>query len=141
MAGYIPLELRRRIEEDAGRRCGYCRSSAQIMGVPLEVEHIVPVSLGGNTERENLWLACHRCNKFKSNRTTYPDPETGEPVQIFDPRRQTWHDHFRWSRDGTQILGLTGTGRATVYALQMNNIYIVESRRFWVVAGWHPPLE
>jgi hypothetical protein len=141
MAGYIPLELRRQIEEDTGRRCGYCRSSAQIMGVPLEVEHIVPVSLGGNTERENLWLACHRCNKFKSNRIQALDPETEEPAQLFDPRHQNWHDHFRWSRDGTQILGLTATGRATVEALQMNNIYIVESRRFWIIAGWHPPLE
>jgi len=24
---------------------------------------------------------------------------------------------------------------------KMNNDYVVEARRFWVFAGWHPPLE
>ena len=41
----------------------------------------------------------------------------------------------------TQISGITSVGRATIEALQMNNEYVVEARRFWVFAGWHPPLE
>jgi DNA-directed RNA polymerase subunit RPC12/RpoP len=80
MTPYIPILLRRQVEQEAGNRCGYCRSSLLIMGSPLEVEHIIPVSEGGETALENLWLACHRCNRFKSNRIHAQDPETGEDV-------------------------------------------------------------
>lgn len=141
MASYIPVTLQQQVREDAGRRCGYCLSSEMVTGIPLEIEHLLPESLGGPTARENLWLACHRCNKFKGNRTEAKDPVTQEMVPLFNPRVQTWREHFQWSMDGTQMLGLTPCGRATVDALQVNNEYVVEARRFWVFAGWHPPLE
>jgi hypothetical protein len=141
MASYIPVTLQQQVREDAGRRCGYCLSSEMVTGIPLEIEHLLPESLGGPTARENLWLACHRCNKFKGNRTDARDPVTQEVVPLFNPRLQTWREHFRWSVDGTQVMGMTPCGRATVDALQVNNEYVVEAPRFWVFAGWHPPLE
>jgi HNH endonuclease len=140
MASYIPVQLQRQVREDAGHRCGYCLSSETVTGIPLEIEHLIPESLGGPTERENLWLACHRCNKFKGNRTEATDPMTKEVVPLFNPRVQLWHEHFQWSVDGTLVLGLTPSGRATVETLQMNNVYAVEARRFWSFAGWHPPI-
>ena len=141
MASYVPASLQQRVRADAGRRCGYCLSAETVTGIPLEIEHLIPESLGGLTVRENLWLACHRCNKFKGNRTDAIDPLTQEVAPLFNPRQQTWREHFQWSMDGTQVIGVTPSGRATVEALQMNNEYVVEARRFWVFAGWHPPLE
>jgi len=41
--------------------------------------------------------------------------------------------------DGTLIRGKTPVGRATVIALQMNHPDMIEARRLWVMAGWHPP--
>ena len=76
MASYISVTLQQQVREDAGRRCGYCLSSEMITGIPLEIEHIIPESIGGATVRENLWLACHRCNKFKGSRTDAVDPVT-----------------------------------------------------------------
>ena len=35
-------------------------------------------------------------------------------VWLFNPRTQTWFEHFHWSTDGLQILGLTPIGHATV---------------------------
>ena len=67
------------------------------------------------------------------------DPLTGEEVALFNPRTQSWPDHFGWSDDGTQIIGLTPIGRATVVALRLNNEFIVPARRQWAIAGWHPP--
>jgi len=58
------------------RHCGYCQSSEARLGMPLETEHIIPESAGGQTIVENLWLACHRCNQFKSNRYQAVDPTT-----------------------------------------------------------------
>jgi 5-methylcytosine-specific restriction endonuclease McrA len=135
---YIPAELRRQVRADAGRHCGYCLSAEMITGIPLEIEHTIPESLGGKTVRENLWLACHSCNKFKGNRIQFVDPLTKKMVPFFNPRTQNWHKHFHWSFDGTLIVGDTPYGRATIEALQLNNEYVVEARRVWVIAGWHP---
>ncbi len=138
---HISSRLRRQLKEDAGSRCGYCLSDEALTGVPLTVDHIIPLAAGGRTTRENLWLACRPCNEFKGDRTHAEDPETGETVPLFNPRTQNWHEHFAWSDDGTHIVGRTPTGRATVVALQLNRPMLVRARRRWVLVGWHPPVE
>jgi hypothetical protein len=105
----------------------------------MEIEHVVPESLGGRTEEDNLWLACSLCNEHKGSRVAGRDPTTGEAVALFHPRRQVWAEHFAWSTDGTRIVGQTAIGRATVAALSLNRPSLVRSRRVWVRAGWHPP--
>jgi len=105
----------------------------------MELDHLVPRSLGGPTIEGNLWLACSLCNDHKNNRFLIVDPETGINVRIFNPRRQEWAEHFVWSEGATRIDGTTATGRATVAALHMNRPSLVLARRLWVAAGWHPP--
>lgn len=131
--------LRDRIREQAENRCGYCRSHQDYLPWTLEIEHIVPVSRGGSDDEANLWLACHSCNLYKGAKTHGFDPLTGRRVRLFNPRAQRWSRHFRWSDDGTQILGRTACGRVTVIALNLNNLIAVTVRRHWVAAGWHPP--
>ena len=64
-----------------------------------------------------------------------------ELVPLFDPRRQTWSEHFEWSNNATLIVGLTPSGRATVVALHLNRPSLVLARREWVAVGWHPPVD
>jgi HNH endonuclease len=137
----ISEELRARIRAQAGDRCGYCQSAQRYVFAPLEIDHIIPTARGGTDEEENLWLACRMCNGFKGDRTHGLDPLTGQAVPLFDPRQQQWAEHFTWSADGLQIIGLTPCGRATVVMLQLNNVIAVMVRREWVSAGWHPPTE
>ena len=137
----IPDAVLARLRQEAGRRCGYCRTSSKITGQPLTVEHILPVTRGGSSDEGNLWLACRRCNEFKGAQVEATDPETGEAVRLFNPRHQVWREHFAWSGDGTRINGLTPCGRATSVALRLNNEDIVSARRLWVSVGWHPPQE
>ncbi len=125
--------------EAAGYQCGYCQTQEIVIGMPLVIDHIIPEAEGGTSEDQNLCLACHRCNEFKGSQTFADDPETGEQVQLFNPRTQVWSDHFAWAEEGVMIIGLTSVGRATVKALKLNNEYIVRSRRRWVSTGWHPP--
>jgi hypothetical protein len=139
MSVRISTELRRQVCQDAGGRCGYCLSAEKFLGIALELEHLLPESAGGMTERDNLWLACRRCNSFKSDRCLAIDPVTSETVALFHPRRDVWGEHFRWSLDGIRIIGLTPSGRATVEALQLNHPLIVMTRELWVRAGIHPP--
>jgi 5-methylcytosine-specific restriction endonuclease McrA len=131
----IPAVLRRRIREQARYRCGYCLCSEALIGMPMEFEHLFPLALGGKTIEENLWLSCRRCNEFKGTQTNAADPDTSEIVALFNPREQSWNEHFRWNEDGTEIIGLTPTGRTTVAALKLNNPVIVVTRRLWVSAG------
>ncbi|MEA3341270.1 MAG: HNH endonuclease signature motif containing protein [Chloroflexota bacterium] len=136
---YIPRKLRQLVAQDARQRCGYCLTPRRIIGRPMVIDHLLPESEGGPTVRQNLWLACRRCNEFKSNRTHAVDPLTDATAPLFNPRDQSWSVHFAWNEDGTEIIGLTATGRATVVALQLNNDEIVAARSLWVQAGWHPP--
>lgn len=108
----------------------------------LEVEHIVPLAIGGTDEESNLWLACPLCNGHKSDKIEAADPVTREIVPLFNPRTQAWFDHFEWAMDGINILGKTPIGRATVAALHLSDDpYALEVRSYWVQAGWHPPTE
>jgi hypothetical protein len=87
----------------------------------LEIEHILPLAKGGSNAEENLWLACPICNRYKSDKTTAMDPETGSTVPLFNPRAQMWSDHFRWSEDGLRIIGRTAVGRATIAPLHLSD--------------------
>lgn len=136
---HVPKELRERVAAQAKYRCGYCLTAEAIVGTPMEIDHLIPESLDGLTEESNLWLACSLCNDCKSNRIAAQDPEKGDLVRLFDPRREVWAEHFRWSEQGDEIIGLTPTGRATVLALQLNRVSLVNARRLWVSVGWHPP--
>lgn len=138
---WISEERRTRIRQEAGDRCGYCLSPQHLVLGTLEIDHLQPKAAGGNDEDNNLWLACRLCNNAKAAQTESFDPVTGRIVPLFNPRLQHWPDHFRWSRDGTRILGHTPIGRATIVALQLNHLIAVIVRRHWVTAGWHPPEE
>jgi hypothetical protein len=135
----VPARMRRDLAEECRHRCGYCLMTEANSGIPMTVDHIVPVSRGGETIPANLWLACYRCNEFKADQTEAEDPLTGESVPLFNPRAQVWTEHFAWSPDSTRINGLTAIGRATVVALHMNDAPRLAARRRWASVGWHPP--
>jgi len=137
--GHIGVALRARLRVEAGDRCGYCQTPRTLAYGPLEVDHIVPVAAGGSDDVDNLWLACRPCNQYKGVQVYARDPQSGRRVRLFNPRRQVWRHHFAWSEDGTCISGLTACGRATVIALNLNNPFAVETRGYWVQAGWYPP--
>ena len=136
---YIPKALREKITTQAHHQCGYCLTSEAIVGTPMESDHIIPQSLGGLTEEDNLWLACSLCNDHKSDRIAALDPLTDEIVRLFDPRQQVWQEHFAWAAEGDRIVGLTPVGRATVVALNLNRPSLVKARQAWVAVGWYPP--
>jgi len=105
----------------------------------LEIDHVIPISAGGDSTNDNLCLACRHCNSYKFAFVSGADPETGEETALFHPRVESWGQHFAWSQDGTSIIALTAIGRATVSRLRLNRTDAVNARRLWVQAGWHPP--
>lgn len=135
----IPDRIRRQVAERADHRCNYCRSPERA-GVPMVMDHIIPLAAGGSSDIENLCLACYRCNEFKGAKLTALDPLTDNDVPLFNPNLQSWPDHFAWSKDGLHAVGLTACGRATVEALHLNAERLSQARQIWILVGLHPPL-
>ena len=138
---YVSAQLRRLVTERAAECCEYCRCQAQYSAQSLSIDHIIPRQAGGLTQADNLALACQGCNGHKSTHTMALDPLTGLVTPLFHPRQQRWREHFRWSVDCTEVVGLTPVGRATVEALQLNRSGLVNMRRILYAAGEHPPVE
>ena len=50
-----------------GYKCRICGTSPEDgSNVKLEIDHIVPLSKGGDNRRENLWTLCFECNRGKA---------------------------------------------------------------------------
>lgn len=77
------MSLAELVAERAGQRCEYCRMHQELQGAVFHVEHIVPRSLGGSDDLDNLAWACPGCNLTKANRVTITDPLTGQLVRCF----------------------------------------------------------
>jgi hypothetical protein len=138
-SGYVPEKTKAKVRIAFRGRCSYCLASQEYVYGIFEIEHILPVFLGGTNEEENLCIACRLCNSYKGIQTVGIDPFTHETQALFNPRLQSWKDHFCWSRDGIVIVGITAIGRATTEALKLNNDLALQVRRSWVTVGWHPP--
>ncbi len=131
----ISDDLKEKIRRSAQNRCGYCQTPQEIISLLFKIEHIIPLSKGGTTVEENLWLACRNCNGFKYTKTHAVDPITNSEVSLFNPRRQSWSEHFELGKDKTEIIGKTACGRATVIALRLNYEQAVKARKIWIAAG------
>ena len=140
----ISATLRNQVRQQADYLCEYCHSSEEASTSQFTLDHLQPRSRGGADELSNLALACHRCNTRRYNFITGEDPQTGQLSPLFNPRIQSWSEHFAWSRDGLRIEGQSSIGRATCQRLDLNDDdhdegAIIKARRLWKRGGWHPP--
>lgn len=137
--------IRQTVRERANYLCEYCHSPERLSANRFTIDHIIPKSLSGSDDIDNLALACRRCNERRYNFVAGVDPETQEIVPIFNPRQQKWAEHFIWRDAGVVIQGATPIGRATCIRLDLNDLRYSENdsiqgtRQFWVQIGIHPP--
>ena len=127
---HIPRPLQRVVRERAGDLCEYCHLPQARQVATFHIDHVTPRVEGGPTASENLALACGSCSLRKGPRSRAVDPETGENVPLFHPRRDVWAEHFQQTEDGWAV-GQTPTGRATIKLLKMNLPVFVALRRKW----------
>ncbi len=103
--------------------------------IPFHVEHIIAKQHveEGHDDPSGLAYACDRWNAFKGPNLSSIDPQTGDLVNVFNPRADVWTDNFAIS--GGMIVGLTPIGRATARLLNMNYSRRVELRLQWLDEG------
>ena len=121
------------VRQRAADCCEYCRiPQAATPFISFHVEHIIARQHLDEDQDNSAGLAyaCDRCNAFKGSNLSSIDAQTGEKVDLFHPRLDTWADHFELA-DG-RIHGLTPVGRATARLLNMNDERRVELRLQWL---------
>ena len=119
--------LRNLTRDRAGDRCEYCGTHQnQDPFFAFHCEHIIARQHGGATIETNLAWACHHCNLHKGPNLSGLDPTNGSMVALFNPRLQTWSDHF--VTNGPIVVGITPTGRTTIRVLDMNAAARVQLR-------------
>lgn len=117
------------VRQRARAMCEYCGLSEAASYHAFHVEHIVAKQHRGSDDLANLAWSCHRCNSLKGPNLSSFDPLTGALVELFNPRRHVWPDHFEMNE--AEVIGLTPIGRATTLLLQMNEPERVALRLHW----------
>jgi HNH endonuclease len=137
----ISERIQQQVRNRANYLCEFCHANEQWQYVRFTVDHVIPVSLGGSDNSDNLTLACFHCNRRKTNRLTAIDLQSQTEVPLFNPRQDSWPEHFIWSVDGLSIVGISTIGRATVAALLLNRERVISIRAADLEIGRHPPLD
>lgn len=115
----MPAPLRNTVRLRAASCCEYCLIHEDDVFESHEADHIIAEQHDGPTTPENLAFACWDCNRRKGPNLSSVDPDSGEVVRLFDPRRNQWSEHFRL--DGFRIVPVTPIGRATIALLRLNS--------------------
>ena len=83
-------KIRERILIRDGYLCQYCGNDANT------VDHVIPISKGGDDQPQNLLSACSKCNYSKGNRTGVFFGQARTPLTLpfpFSPTQEsTSHD-------------------------------------------------
>jgi hypothetical protein len=125
--------VERSVRRRANERCEYCRVPTAAYAVPFQIDHVIALQHGGESNLANLALACFHCNLHKGPNIASLDPESGKLVALFHPRNDRWEEHFEW--DGPHVRGRSPVGRATVRVLAMNDADAVAVRESLIAEG------
>jgi hypothetical protein len=117
--------------------CEYCHIPRAVYRLPFQIDHILARQHGGRSLSSNLAIACYHCNLHKGPNIASLDPVSGKITRLFHPRRDRWDDHFVW--DGPLLVGRTAIGRATIWALAVNDTDFLAVRAALIREGnWNP---
>lgn len=109
----LPAAVRLQVKQRANFCCEYCRIPEGFSFYEHQIDHIRSLKHRGSDELSNLACACFDCNNAKGSDIAGYDDDTSQIVALYNPRTQTWSDHF--GLDGAVIVGLTSIGRVTAF--------------------------
>lgn len=96
-------DVKRAVKERDGQTCLACGYDSKRS---LQVDHIFPFSMGGDSKMSNLQTLCKRCNtlkgeetiNFRSNKTSLSEPSSKLPEGIDLPGTTVANDPKRWKQ-------------------------------------------
>jgi hypothetical protein len=136
MSKYVGADLRRLVAERAERLREYCLIREDDTFFGCQVDHVVSAKHGGKTELRNLAYACAFCNRHKGTDIASVSQRTGRLTPLFNPRTDSWQEHFRL--EDAMIVPLTEIGEVTASILGFNSIDRILERNVLVEARRYP---
>src|SRR5215471_16672954 len=95
----MDARLRQTVRDRAESRCEYCHLPERVAELPFQIDQLIAEQHGGLTSEDNLAFACARSNRYKGLNLSGIDPESGTITRLFNPRTDSWSEHFFW-KDG-----------------------------------------
>jgi hypothetical protein len=120
----------------AGHRCEYCRIPAYLSAYDFHIEHIIGIQHGGPSSSNNLAYCCAICNWKKGPNLATILSFGGELIPLFNPRTQSWFEHFQV--DDGELIPLSLSAEATIKLLELNLHFKIEERYEITIAGFYP---
>lgn len=127
MSRYVSEKLRSLVEERAEGICEYCLINIADTYLGGEIEHIISIKHRGETEANNLALACQPCNRNKGSDLGSISEKSRQLIRFFNPRTDKWSEHFRFNQ--SVIETLTEIGEVTAEILGFNDFERVQERK------------
>lgn len=119
MSRYIDSALRSVVAQRADSLCEYCLIHEDDTFYGCQIDHIISVKHGGPTTPDNLSYACAFCNRAKGTDLGSVSSTGVELIRFFNPRTDTWSEHF--ALNGAVIESLTEIGEVTARILGFNS--------------------
>lgn len=132
---YISTALQQEVTERAHSTCEYCLIHEDDTFFGCHIDHIISEKHSGQTESENLALACTFCNLHKGSDIASLS-EQGKLTPLYNPRQQNWHDHFYI--EDAHIRSHTDIGEVTIRLLQFNTPERLLERRALIEVERYP---
>jgi len=134
MSRYVSESLRTKVENRANGICEYCLITIEDTYFGGEIDHIISLKHRGQTEFENLALACQPCNCSKGSDLGSLSESSKFLVRFFNPRTDEWSENFRLNPNG-EIEFLTEIGEVTAIILGFNNQERIAERKELIEIG------
>lgn len=128
-------QARRAVQKEVCAKCGGADD--------LEADHIVPVSLGGGHEAENMQCLCHECHKAKSaleksmNVRNQYDPRYTRIVAVIPDGEEDVYDITVEGTHNFMANGLVVHNCVGGVWSEESRRYIDEEPDYWFPDGWH----
>jgi hypothetical protein len=138
MSSLVSEEWRLLARSRADCLCEYCLIHEDDCLFTLQIDHIISVKHGGTAGLENLAVACIFCNRQKGSDvgTIMAD---GRFTRLFNPRTDSWAEHFRLV--GGTIEPITAIGEGTARILRFNDLERMAEREELIAQGRYPTLQ
>lgn len=127
MGTYIPDRLRLLIANRAQRRCEYCQFHEEDSFLSFQIDHIISLKHGGETQEDNLAWTCFSCNNNKGSdigTILFPDKLF---IRLFNPRIELWDEHFEII--DYMIHPKSLIAEATIKVLKLNEVERIMERQ------------
>src|SRR5437870_1464427 len=121
----VTRESRAAVRDAFGALCAYCGVSETAVGGELEIDHFLPIAVGGTDDVENLVYACTTCNRFKGD--YFAAGDAPESLRLLHPLRDDLNAHIIETEHG-RLQGITPRGWFHIQRLHLNRAQLIEMR-------------